>query len=76
MGWKDPIPPYSDFFCGSDEKERIWRRFEIDEKGTRDIFLNMERLKISLGIILDNVNLLKLTNQNYIDTYFPLHEYY
>ncbi len=62
IGWQDPIPPYSDFFCGTTEKERIWRRFEIDEKSNRDIFLNMEKLKISLAIILDNVNLLKLAN--------------
>ncbi len=36
MGFPNPIPPFTDYFTTTDEKEdKIWRRYEINEKSYR-----------------------------------------
>ena len=54
----------------------MWRKYEVNEKGDREIFSNMERLKITNSIILENINILKLWDTGYVQDYFPLHDYY
>ena len=54
----------------------MWRKYEINEKGDREIFSNMERLKITNSIILENINILKLWDTGLVEDYFPLHDYY
>lgn len=44
----------------------LWRKYEINEKGDREIFPNMERLKLTNSIILENVNILKLWDTGYV----------
>ena len=56
--------------------KNLWRKYEINEKGDREIFSNMERLKVTNSIILENVNILKLWDKGYVEDYFPLHDYY
>lgn len=61
MGIESPIPPFADYFNTGDEKEdKIWRRYEINEKKFRSIFLNMEKIKLTNSIILKQVNIMKL----------------
>ena len=73
---EDVKSPYTDFFCKDEEMKSIWRNYEINELGERNIFMNMERIKISHSIVLKNINILKLIKSKLIDSYFPLHENY
>ena len=61
----------------SDEKitKNLWRTYEINEKCERSIFLNMEKMKVINDIILKNMNMVYLIKHQYIETYFPLHNY-
>ena len=53
MGFDNPIPPFTDYFSPTDEKEdKIWRRYEINEKSYRSIFLNSEKIRLTNLIIL------------------------
>ena len=53
MGFPNPIPPFADYQQPSDDKQdKIWRRYEINEKQYRSIFLNMEKIKLTNSIIL------------------------
>ena len=38
----------------------MWRKYEINEKGFRSEFINMEKIKITHGIVLKNINILRL----------------
>ena len=57
-------------------EKNLWRTYEINEDGERSIFLNMEKMKLINDIILKNFNMVYLMKQQYIDSYFPLHNYY
>lgn len=76
----DPSPPFSKFFISGSLKEKtkrnLWRTYEINEQNERSIFLNMEKMKLINDIILKNVNMVYLMKHLYIDSYFPLHNYY
>lgn len=57
----NPTGPFIDFEVRRDKKfMNMWRKYEVNEKGDREIFSNMERLKITNSIILENINILKL----------------
>ena len=80
-GMDTPIGPYIDFFCQSDnskEEHNFWRRYEINEKKYRSIFLNQEKIKVVNIIILKNVNIMKLMKRQFITLqgYFPCHDPY
>lgn len=59
----DPVAPYTDYFSPINESgNAMWRKYEINEKGERSEFLNMEKIKITHQIVLKNLNILKLLN--------------
>lgn len=71
----EPVAPYTEFFQPIGEAAEImWRKFIINEKGERSIFLNMEKVKITHAIVLGNVNILKLISEELAFFYFPLHD--
>jgi len=53
LGLEDPIPPFSNYFKSEDEKgDMIWRKYEINEKKHRSMFLNMEKIKLTNSTVL------------------------
>ena len=58
---------------GTDEFDKLWRRYEIDEEDTRSIFSNSDRLKIMNTAINELVTIPKLKYYNHIVDFFPLH---
>jgi anoctamin-10 len=54
----------------------MWRKYEVNEKGLRSEFINMEKIKITQAIVLKNINVLKLIQKGLADTYFPIHDPY
>jgi anoctamin-10 len=72
-----PIAPYTDFFIPNSESgASMWRKYEINEKGLRSEFINMEKIKITHSIVLKNINVLKLIQQGMATAYFPIHDPY
>lgn len=72
-----PIAPYADFFNPNSEMgSSMWRKYEINEKGLRSEFINMEKTKITHSIVLKNINVLKLIQQLMGIAYFPIHDPY
>jgi len=41
----------------------MWRKYEVNEKGMRSEFINMEKLKITHAIVLRNINVLRLIKE-------------
>lgn len=79
----NPSAPFSKFFISekskddqSNTKKMLWRSYERSERGERSIFLNMEKMKIINDIILKHFNISYLIKHQYLDSYFPLHNYY
>lgn len=61
LGMNNPVAPFTDYFSPNDPKEdRIWRRYEVNEKHLRSMFLNMEKIKMTYSIMLKQVNLSRL----------------
>lgn len=53
LGLDNPVSPFTDYFTPNDPTEdRIWRRYEINEKHYRSMFLNMEKIKMCYSILL------------------------
>ena len=75
--WLDlpPVAPYTPFI-GSNELTYIWRKYEINEKWDRSLFLQMERIKIVNTMLLKEINILGLMENKIIESYFPLHDNY
>lgn len=56
----DSIAPFGEFYLGSNNNTSMWRKYPVNEKGLRSIFMNMERNKILYLLILQNMNITKL----------------
>lgn len=41
----------------------MWRKYEINEKGVRSEFINMEKIKITHAIVLKQVNVMRLIKE-------------
>lgn len=77
LNMANPVAPFTDYFQPTDPKEdRIWRRYEVNEKHLRSMFLNMEKIKMTYSIMIKQVNLSRLMKDKYIIAYYPLHDPY
>lgn len=54
----------------------MWRKYEVNEKGLRSEFINMEKIKITHAIVLKNINILKMIKELIVTAYFPIHDHY
>lgn len=54
----------------------MWRKYEVNEKGMRSEFINMEKIKLTHAIVLRNINILRLIKEQMAVAYFPLHDQY
>lgn len=54
----------------------MWRKYEVNEKGLRSEFINMEKIKITHAIVLKNINILKMIKELIVNAYFPIHDHY
>ena len=56
-----PIPPYTEYFNPNSESgSSMWRKYEVNERGLRSEFINMEKIRITHAIVLKTVNVLKM----------------
>ncbi|CAD8105641.1 unnamed protein product [Paramecium primaurelia] len=73
----DPVAPYTEFFQPNNEVgNSMWRKYEVNEKGLRSEFINMEKIKITHAIVLKNINILKMIKELIVTAYFPIHDHY
>ena len=66
--------PHSTFEVSRDQTR--WRTYEINELGERNIFTQMERIKLMAGFLADGFKLDELVNDGFIAEYFPIHDQY
>ncbi len=69
----DSVSPYAEF-RSSRTLESMWRTYECNELGKREIFLQMDRIKLVMSMIQHTIEVFDLMGQNFILDYFPLHD--
>ncbi len=78
MGYNAPLEATAKYVrslsdYGTDEYEKLWKRFEVDENETRSIFTNINRLKIINTAVNDLMVVQSLIYNDHIKAFFPLH---
>jgi hypothetical protein len=58
------------------KKERMWRKFEINELKDRSKFFPSERLILTNKVIYDCINISKSLEKQHIADFYPLHDPY
>ena len=69
----DSVSPYAEF-RSSRTLEYMWRTYESNELGKREIFMQMDRIKLVMSMIQHSIEVFDLMGQNFIKDYFPLHD--
>ena len=69
----DSVSPYAEF-RSSRTLEYMWRTYESNELGKREIFMQMDRIKLVMSMIQHSIEVFDLMGQKFILDYFPLHD--
>lgn len=58
--------------------QNLWRNYEINETGNRDIFRSMDRIKITFHVLQSSLNIYSLCKQQFqlVESFGPLHDFY
>lgn len=73
LGVEDSEPGYSEFNRHK-SIEHSWRTYQINELNDRDIFSNMENIKIVTSMINSSVRIFELIKSGAVLDFFPLHD--
>ena len=72
---KKEIAPFFEYknFIDHSHMEKVWRYYTVNENGSRDLFKNMEKIRLTSGIIDRIVDLGLLEKYKIVVGHFPLH---
>ena len=58
--------------------EHMWRNYEINETGFRDIFRSMDRCKLTFSILQSSLNIYTLSKERLglVESFGPLHDFF
>ena len=75
LGLKKEVSPYLEYkkFSKETEFEKMWRFYTVNENGKRDLFKNMERIRLLTLHIDQVVDLDLLEHSGIVAGHFPLH---
>ena len=65
-----PLAPFSQF----DLSHKIWRNYQLNERGDRGLFRSMDRIKLLHNMLLDSINIYELEAVGLITGITPLHD--
>lgn len=71
----EPTCPYMNF-SNNPKIFKLFKTYEINEKSERSVFTSQERVKMTIMLIEDIVNIEKLKSMKVISEFFPIHDRY
>ena len=73
LGIKDSMSAYA-IFCSTEELELSWRTFEVNEISQRDVFLQMDKIKLCLSILSHSFEIFDLVEMGIVSDIICLHD--
>jgi anoctamin-10 len=70
---EDSVSPYAEF-KSSKNFENVWRTYESNELGKREVFMQMDRIKLVMSMVQHSIEIFDLIKTGFIKDYFPIHD--